>query len=44
MGKLKVGIIGAGIGKSHAIGFSGCQEVEIAAMAELDESRGKKKD
>jgi predicted dehydrogenase len=42
MSVLKVGIIGAGIGKSHATGFRGCKDVEIAAMAELNEERARK--
>ena len=39
MGTLKVGIIGAGIGRSHATGFAGVKDVEITAMAELNEAR-----
>ena len=41
MSKLKVGIIGAGIGRSHATGLSGCKDVEIAAIAELNEPRAR---
>lgn len=40
MGKIKVGIVGTGIGRLHARGYKLCEgDVEIAAVCDVDEGR-----
>jgi len=38
-GKLRVGIVGVGIGRSHAKGYNACEDVEIAAVCDADAER-----
>lgn len=40
-GKVRVGIVGAGIGKAHANGYSKLENVEIAALCDLNEERAR---
>jgi predicted dehydrogenase len=40
--KVRVGIIGVGIGAHHARGYSKCEAVEIAALCDLDTARAQK--
>lgn len=39
--KVRVGVIGVGIGKAHLKGYSGVPEADVVALCDLDENRAK---
>lgn len=39
--KVRVGVIGVGIGSAHLKGYSGVEEAEVVALCDLDENRAK---
>ena len=39
MGKIRVGVIGLGMGRHHIAGYQTHPEAEVVAIADLDEAR-----
>ena len=41
MDKVKIGVIGTGIGHYHIRGFNKCADAEVVALVDIDEARGR---
>ena len=37
--RLRVGVIGAGVGKAHLAGYRACPEAELIALCDMDAER-----
>lgn len=42
MSKVKIGVIGTGIGHCHLEGYAKCPDAEVVAICDIDEARGRK--